>query len=501
MIKIKIFLFVLFYCLCSSFHVYSIAKDNIPIGYQGRFRPLKAYALLHSSTSEQLWKRSFKKNSSAPSAYQARYEVLKLELRPPKEIAQILEQEFPLSFRLKLAGDLTVIPTKNGDWTAPYALGMRVYDELSNDLVPLLNFTPYSDETFDLLRKYYQEEDSASFIQTLLLSYDTLSGTPYQKAHKKNLVYPSRRQLKAENFYISYPWVSFLIILYGLSVFLFILRLNRIAFTALIIAFLIHTFVLLIRCYILNRPPVSNMYETALYVPWIAIVAGFILNRVVGYRSPIIASSISATIILGVLKLSGLEDSLNNVQAVLDSQFWLIIHVLMVVGSYGLFMLAGVLGHFYIISRLFTSQSKGEGNIISSLNLQSLYAGTALLIGGTILGGVWAAESWGRFWDWDPKEAWAFISSCLYLLFIHAYRFRKIGNFGLAIGSILGLLAISFTWYGVNYILGTGLHSYGFGSGGEIFYYLFVGFESLFLIIALIFYPRKRQENHTESPR
>jgi ABC-type transport system involved in cytochrome c biogenesis permease subunit len=77
--------------------------------------------------------------------------------------------------------------------------------------------------------------------------------------------------------------------------------------------------------------------------------------------------------------------------------------------------------------------------------------GVAMLIPGTILGGVWAAESWGRFWDWDPKESWAFISSCIYLMVIHAYRFHFIRNIGLAAGSIAGLLMISFTWYGVNY--------------------------------------------------
>jgi hypothetical protein len=111
------------------------------------------------------------------------------------------------------------------------------------------------------------------------------------------------------------------------------------------------------------------------------------------------------------------------------------------------------------------------------------------------LGGVWAAESWGRFWDWDPKESWAFISICLYLIWVHAYRFHRIASFGLAIGAVTGLLAISFTWYGVNYILGTGLHSYGFGSGGELYYYLFVGAESA-LLIFVAFAQKKAQHSN-----
>jgi ABC-type transport system involved in cytochrome c biogenesis permease subunit len=148
----------------------------------------------------------------------------------------------------------------------------------------------------------------------------------------------------------------------------------------------------------------------------------------------------------------------------------------MIVASYGALILGGILGHVYLLKK---SQRLEE------TLLQCLYVGIALLIPGTILGGVWAAQSWGRFWDWDPKESWAFISACVYLLVIHAYRFRKIQAKGLAIGSILGLLAISFTWYGVNYILGSGLHTYGFGSGGEWIYYSYLILELAFIGIAL----------------
>jgi len=170
---------------------------------------------------------------------------------------------------------------------------------------------------------------------------------------------------------------------------------------------------------------------------------------------------------------------------VLDSQYWLTVHVLMVVGSYGMFALAGVLGHFYLISRLISGRQTDQTERFGRQILQAMYLGTALLIPGTILGGVWAAESWGRFWDWDPKESWAFISSCVYLIWIHAYRFGHIRYDGLAVGSITGLMVISFTWYGVNYILGTGLHSYGFGSGGEIYYYLYLAGEAAFIAASL----------------
>jgi ABC-type transport system involved in cytochrome c biogenesis permease subunit len=223
------------------------------------------------------------------------------------------------------------------------------------------------------------------------------------------------------------------------------------------------------------------MFETVVYVPWVAVLTGFALYFFTRNKVLVIASTAAAFLFLIFLQLTHLDNGMENVQAVLDSQFWLMIHVLMVVGSYGLFILAGILGHLYLGMHLYYhSETPAMANLGRNI-IQIIFIGTSLLITGTILGGVWAAESWGRFWDWDPKESWAFISSCIYLIWIHLYTFGHIGNFGLAVGSVAGLSAIGFTWYGVNYILGTGLHSYGFGTGGEQYFYLFMLLEALFL--------------------
>nr|WP_249270146.1 cytochrome c biogenesis protein CcsA [Neochlamydia sp. AcF95] len=230
------------------------------------------------------------------------------------------------------------------------------------------------------------------------------------------------------------------------------------------------------------------MFETVIYVPWIAVLTSLALARKIKNSFIMLSASIVALALIIMIKVTGLGSSLENVQAVLDSHYWLIIHVLMVVGSYGVFALAGVLGQIYLCQYLIHKQETSEMRELGQTILQAVYVGVILLIPGTLLGGIWAAQSWGRFWDWDPKESWAFISSCIYLIFIHAYTFKHIYFFGLAMGSILGLLAISFTWYGVNYILGTGLHSYGFGAGGEIYYYLFILAELFFLIVAGYFH-------------
>ena len=154
----------------------------------------------------------------------------------------------------------------------------------------------------------------------------------------------------------------------------------------------------------------------------------------------------------------------------------------MVVGSYALFILSGLLAHLYL------SKKEWENFFLPVPAL--LNAGVILLIAGTLLGGVWAHVSWGRFWDWDPKESWAFISSLFYLILVHLYRYYLIGTSGLAMGAIGGLIVITFTWYGVNYLLGVGLHSYGFGQGKWMPYLLFLVFESVFMTVSLT---RKKQ--------
>lgn len=303
-------------------------------------------------------------------------------------------------------------------------------------------------------------------------NYKDLAGKVYLEAGQKCLKYPTQGQLHAELILFKVPF-KWLIISGYLAALMLLLWRPRWGWACVLGAFTLHTLNLGLRCYVLERAPVSNMAETLLYVPWITVLTGILFYRA---KTAIAAATATAAALLIFLPA---RPGLENVQAVLNSHYWLIIHVLMVVGSYGVLFLSGFCGHFYLLKR--NPSQKLEKTII-----QTLYLGSALLICGTILGGVWAAESWGRFWDWDPKEAWAFISSGIYLIVIHAYRFKKIGSRGLATGSIIGLIAITFTWYGVNFILGSGLHSYGFGNGGEWLYYLYLGIEILFLVWAFL---------------
>lgn len=371
-----------------------------------------------------------------------------LVVEPEKDIPVMHQGRLrPLSLtKLEFTDQLLLIPDK-------YKESWHPLSDL--DKPSPYNFSRFSDETFQALKEAKKNQDSLKIKQLLAASAETNS------------------RFAAEKFFYAAPWKVMAIGFYTLAGLFLLLNKRKEGLAFFTIAFLLHSLILFLRCYILNRPPVSNMQETVIYVPWIGALLGLGWTVYLKDCLPALVGSFMAALLL----LTPINEGLENVQPVLNSRFWLIVHVMMIVASYGVLLFSGLVGHIYILTK-----SERAARIL----LPSLYIGVALLIPGTLLGGVWAAESWGRFWDWDPKESWAFISASVYLIFIHAKRYGKIDTFGLAIGSIIGLMAISFTWYGVNYILGTGLHSYGFGSGGEIYYWLFIAFEILIISISII---------------
>lgn len=435
----------------------SIAESNlnkVPVLYEGRYIPMSVYA-----------ERLFPGNKEEKSRHR-------------------LAQAFCLHVLSDDALEhFLMLPDKiDPDIWHP----LRRLDRKGNEK----NFTAYKDEHFKAIKEAYSHlkgalaigsyEGEANHLADMLLqAYSTIENTPYRKTASRTLRFPSIYRLQLENRYSSFPWTPLLIASYTLSLLLLFIPNRKICYLPLAMTFALHTFVLVVRSYLLNRPPVANMAETVLFVPWISIMAGAFLSYFYRSKTPLVCASASASLLFSILQVSGVSLTLENVPAVLNSQFWLTIHVLMVVGSYGAFLLAGLLAHVY----LFAFLSKKNYPLLSQLTLQSIYLGLALLIPGTILGGIWAAQSWGRFWDWDPKESWAFISCCTYLALVHAHYFGVIKHFGLAIGSVMGLMVVAFTWYGVNYLLGTGLHSYGFGHGGELYFYVYLAIEIIFLAL------------------
>ncbi len=219
----------------------------------------------------------------------------------------------------------------------------------------------------------------------LLEGYTHLEGKVYQKSYERMLHYPTLTQLKAEELFYRFPFTQLSIVLYILALLTLLLApmigkkgFMIIPVVTLLTAFFLHTLILGLRIYVLQRAPVSNMFETVVYVPWIALLASFGLAYVFRTTLPLIASTTLAAVLLTVLELTQLNQSFENVQAVLDSQFWLIIHVLMIVGSYGVLCLAGFLGHYYVATYLFQGTETPSLQKSSKILLQALYLGVAL---------------------------------------------------------------------------------------------------------------------------
>ncbi len=183
-------------------------------------------------------------------------------------------------------------------------------------------------------------------------------------------------------------------------------------------------------------------------------------------------------------------------QPVLRDNFWLTIHVLTIVSSYAAGALAWGLGCLSLGHYLFGSYrpavpGQGRGarppeacDVLAGFIYKAMQVAVLLLAAGTILGGLWADVSWGRFWGWDPKEVWALVSLLAYLVVLHGRYAGWIDNFGLAAGSVLGAAVIGMSWYGVNFLLGAGLHSYGFGQGGQTEFFAFLAANMLLLVAA-----------------
>jgi len=248
-----------------------------------------------------------------------------------------------------------------------------------------------------------------------------------------------------------------------------------------------------LRVAILERAPVSNTYEALLWMGLVAIALGGVaqlLNKGKGYY--LFGGIAAAVISVLFAELVPLTDRTNSLPAVLRSNYWLIIHVMTIVASYGVLAVAAVLGHAYLIKDVILNRRDPVATRRSAALVVQTYrtiqVGLFLLTAGTILGGVWAAESWGRFWGWDPKETWALISILVYFAVLHARYIGWLKDFGLAAAAVLGLVVIVWTFYGVNYVMATGLHSYGFGSGGEVYVGLWAALEMVFLAVCFVRY-------------
>ena len=239
--------------------------------------------------------------------------------------------------------------------------------------------------------------------------------------------------------------------------------LNRTAFYLLLLALAIHTFGLISRIYLQERPPVTNLYSSAIFIGWGAVIVALILERI--FRDGIgavCAGAIGFVTLIIAHHLAGNGDTLEMLQAVLDTNIWLATHVVAITTGYSAMFLAGMLAIIYILRGVFTrSLTQPVAISLTRMTYGIVCFATFFSFVGTVLGGIWADQSWGRFWGWDPKENGAILIVLWCAMILHARWGRFIGQRGLMMMAVFGNVITSFSWFGVN-MLGVGLHSYGF---------------------------------------
>lgn len=246
-------------------------------------------------------------------------------------------------------------------------------------------------------------------------------------------------------------------------------------------AFLLQTTGLLLRILILLRPPLASLYETFVFVAWIIVLLGIVLEI---FQKRSIGNFIASfggflfLLISGRYTVNG--DTFGVIVAVLNSSFWLTIHIVTISIGYAGFVIAGLLGHIHLVQNAFKANEKSQKSTSSAVYL-FLLLGLAFTVAGTVLGGMWADHAWGRFWGWDPKENGALVIILWGSVVVHARKGNIIGVKGTSVCAVIGILMVMLAWIGVN-LLGVGLHSYGFTySGLNLLASIFI-FEFLFLI-------------------
>jgi cytochrome c-type biogenesis protein CcsB len=257
--------------------------------------------------------------------------------------------------------------------------------------------------------------------------------------------------------------------------------------------FTLHTLGLIARWYISGHAPWSNAYESIIYVGWATMFFGLAFDR--KSKLTVASSAFVTAMILMAAYMNWIDPEIANLQPVLNS-YWLMIHVAVIVASYGPFALGFILGFVSLVLIFFTNKNnkaKMDLNIkeITYINEMALTIGLIMLTIGNFLGGQWANESWGRYWGWDPKETWALISIMVYAFVIHARFVPALrGKWIFNLMSMFAFISILFTYYGVNFHL-VGLHSYASGEAKSLdwIYYSLISIS----VLGAITYPKYRK--------
>lgn len=329
-------------------------------------------------------------------------------------------------------------------------------------------------------------------------------------------VYPPLLKTRLEVLYVNFNLYGKLAKIYGLLGLLllmlqirFLLKpagsrnlISRFGFWMVFALFLVHTSALAVRWYISGHAPWSNGYETLLYISWIACLIGLLFAR----RSPLTlaVTTLLASLSLMVAGMSWMNPELTNLVPVLKS-YWLIIHVAVITASYG-FLGVGALMALVNLVLMILRNAENQDSVSRAISELTTIIHMALILGlylltiGSFLGGVWANESWGRYWGWDPKETWAMVTIVVYAFITHMHRIKGLeGQFTFNVAALLGFGSVLMTYFGVNYYL-SGLHSYAAGDAPPVPAAVYIGVAAVFFLILTAGFTYNKWKK-TEEPK
>ncbi len=341
-------------------------------------------------------------------------------------------------------------PLDKNTWANTGGVLLRLLDQ-SSKINPVLNF-------YTALSKSYKMENYNEFntiLGEMILFFEKNMKTDFLKIKTEYLFHTIDPFTIAMALYV-FAFISSLfyyltnkISVYSLSSFLCTL------------AFILHTLGLIIRMYIQGRPPVTNLYSSSVFVGWVAIGLSLLQERIFKLKiGPMISSVLGFITLIIAYHLSLQSDTLEQMQAVLDSNFWLSTHVITITLGYAGTFLAGLLATVYIFNNVFKKTLLNNLDIYKMIYAIICFSLFFSFIG-TILGGIWADQSWGRFWGWDPKENGALLIVIWNAIILHARASGVFKQKDIVLCVVFGNVVTAFSWFGVN-MLGVGLHSYGF---------------------------------------
>jgi len=256
----------------------------------------------------------------------------------------------------------------------------------------------------------------------------------------------------------------------------------KFSMSGIIVCFGVHTFAVWCRYYISGYPPVTNLYSSAVFISWGVVLAAIVIELVMKRYFALVGGAIGGFACLLIAhNLQGGEDTMEMMRAVLDSKFWLATHVVTITLGYTATFLAGGIGLVWIAGKFIGQVTKSLEKEFERAIYGLVCYGMFLSFVGTVLGGLWADDSWGRFWGWDTKENGALIIVIWNAIILHARWGGIVRMRGLAALAVFGNIVTGFSWFGVN-LLSVGLHSYGFTDNG---FYWIVGFSIVNFVLIL----------------